>query len=204
MTIWGPTGDVGFLAALIDELVQSGTVDARRVYATGISNGAFLSNRLGCELSDRIAAIAPVAGTRIKIAAENTPAPRAMPVLYFHGTSDKIVGLDGTDFITKGQHSLSADELVAWWAKRNGCDKPPRVEKLPDAVATDGTTVERRTFAAKPAGAPVIYYQITGGGHTWPGGSFQPEFMLGKTSRDIDASAIIWQFFSQQSLPAAK
>ena len=129
--------------------------------------------------------------------------PRAMPVLYFHGTDDKIVGIDGTDFITKGKHSQSADELVAWWAKTNGCVTPPRVEKLPDIVANDGTTVERRTFPPGPSGAPVVYYQITGGGHTWPGGSFQPEFMLGKTCKDIDASALIWQFFAEHSLPAA-
>ena len=90
--------------------------------------------------------------------------------------------------------------MVAWWAKHNGCAAQPKVEKLPDR-ADDGTTVERKTFAAGKAGAPVVFYEIHGGGHTWPGGSLQPEALLGKTSRDINASEIIWEFFSKYTLP---
>jgi polyhydroxybutyrate depolymerase len=192
--------DFGFIAALIDQLVAERVADARRVYVTGISNGAFMTNRLACVMPERIAAIAPVAGTMVKWTAQDTKPSRPMPVLYMHGTDDKLMGLSGADFLSKRELSLSAADLVAWWAKHNGCTGPPRVEQLPDTAA-DGTTVERRTFEPRGGAAPVIYYEISGGGHTWPGGSVQPEALLGKTSRDIDASTIIWEFFSRHSLP---
>jgi polyhydroxybutyrate depolymerase len=192
--------DVGFLTALIDELVRDGIADKRRVYVTGLSNGAYMSNRLGWDAADRIAAIAPVSGTMVKFSAEKTNAPRPMPVLYIHGTHDKIVGFDGADMFTKRAFSLSADEQVRWWAKQNGCEMTPKVESLPDK-ADDSTTVKRHTFTAKSGGAPVVFYEVIGGGHTWPGGSLQPEILLGKTSRDFSASEVIWEFFSRQSLP---
>ncbi|MBI5760667.1 MAG: hypothetical protein HZA46_19285 [Planctomycetales bacterium] len=192
--------DVGFLTALIDELVRDRIAEKRRVYVTGISNGAYMSNRLGLDVSDRIAAIAPVAGTMPKFSAEKTWAPRSMPVLYIHGTQDKIVGFDGADLFTKRAFSLSAEEQARWWAKQNGCDLNAKVEQLPDKT-DDETTVKRHTFAAKPGGAPVVFYEVIGGGHTWPGGSLQPEVLLGKTSRDFSASDVIWEFFSRHSLP---
>jgi polyhydroxybutyrate depolymerase len=192
--------DVGFLTALIDELVCDGIADKQRVYVTGISNGAYMSNRLGWDAADRIAAIAPVSGTMPKFSAEKTKAPRPIPVLYIHGTLDKIVGFDGVDLFTKRAFSLSADEQVRWWARQNGCDMTPKVEPLPDAV-DDGTTVKRHTFATKSGGASVVFYEVIGGGHTWPGGSLQPEILLGKTSRDFSASEVIWEFFARHSLP---
>lgn len=202
--------DVGFLGALIDQLVKDGVADPRRVYVCGISNGAYMTNRLACDLGDRIAAIGLVAGTMIKgtttkgtvakAMSERQKPKRPMPVIYFHGTADTIVGIDGKDAFTRNGFSLSADEMAAWWARHNGCAEMPKVETLPDK-ADDGTTVERRTFAAGKAGAPVVYYKIEGGGHTWPGGSFQPEFLLGKTCRDVDASAAMWEIFSQHALP---
>ncbi|MBI3467483.1 MAG: hypothetical protein HY000_31120 [Planctomycetes bacterium] len=191
--------DIGFIAELIDQLIKEGVADRRRVYVTGISNGSYMTNRLGCELSDRIAAIAPVAGTIPKIMSEHMKPGRPIPVIYFHGTEDKIVGVNGADFLTKRELSLSADELVEWWAKHNGCTAKPELDKLPDK-ADDGTTVERNSFSAGKAGAPVIYYEVHGGGHTWPGGFAQPEALLGKTCRDINASEIIWEFFSKHQL----
>lgn len=196
----GGTDDVGFLKALIDELVRDGTVDKHRVYATGISNGAYMSNRLALDASDRIAAVAPVAGTMGKFGAERTKADRPMPVLYIHGTDDKLVSFEGVDFITKRALSLSANDFVDWWAKQNGCDKNAGIELLPD-VADDGVTVKRHTFEDKRGRAPVVFYEVVGGGHTWPGGKLQPESLLGKTCRDFNASEVIWEFFRQHSSP---
>lgn len=195
--------DIGFLSDLIDSLVKDGVADRTRVYVTGISNGAFMSNRLGCDLGDKIAAIAPVSGTMPRIMADKVKPPRAMPVLYFHGSEDKLVGIDGTDFITKRNASLSASDLVEWWAKHNGCEMKPKTESLPDK-ADDGTTVTRTSYPAGKSGAPVTFYSIDGGGHTWPGGSAQPEGLLGKTSRDIVASELIWEFFAKFKLPDAR
>lgn len=195
--------DVGFVEELIDQLIKEGVADRRRVYVTGISNGAYMTHRLGCDLGDKIAAIAPVAGTMAKPMSESLKPTRPMPVVYFHGTEDKIVGIGGADLFSKQAISLSADDVVAWWAKHNGCADEPQVEKLPDK-AEDGTTVERKMYAAGKSGAPVIFYEIHGGGHAWPGGNLQPEALLGKTTRDINASEIIWEFFSKFMLPESK
>jgi len=196
----GSTDDVGFIAALIDQFVKEGLVDRRRVYATGISNGGYMSNRLGCSLSDKIAAIAPVAGSMLKLTTEQLRPSRVMPTMTFHGTADHIVQQNGTDAITKLGLSLSASEVAAWWAKANGCATVPQTESLPDKV-DDGTRVVRHTYRTAKDEPLVVYYEIEGGGHTWPGGNFQPEVLLGKTSKEIVASELIWEFFRQHALP---
>lgn len=199
----GFSPDIDFIRDLIDELVKSGEVDRTRVYVTGISNGAYLSNRLACEIGDRIAAIAPVSGTMPKLMAERMKPERPIPVMYFHGTDDKVVGYDGTDMFTKRAASLGAEEWVAWWAKKNGGAEKPEVEKMPDR-ADDGTTVERWSYKETEKGAPVIFYKITGGGHTWPGSKVDIEKVLGRTTKDIDASELMWGFFEKHRLPQEK
>lgn len=194
--------DVGFIAALMDALVDEGIADPRRIYVTGISNGAFLANRLAIDLGDRIAAIAPVAGTGLKIGAPFAKPKRPMPVIYFHGTGDKIVGVDGSDAFSKETNSLSADELTAWWVAQNGSAAEPVTETLPDTDKKDGCTVERLTWTEPNGKAPVIYYRILGGGHSWSGGSeSQPKEVLGNICRDMSASPVIWEFFSKHLLP---
>jgi polyhydroxybutyrate depolymerase len=193
--------DVAFMAKLIDSLVSEGMVEPRRVYVNGISNGAYMTHRLACDLGNRLAAVAAVAGTMPRIAAENQRPPRPIPCLYFHGTADKIVNTEGIDTFSRSRLSLSADDLVAWWARHNRCSQPPAVEDLPD-VEDDGTRVRRHTYQPEKGGAPVVYYEIIDGGHTWPGGStLQPRFLLGRTCRDINASQLMWEFFSQYELP---
>lgn len=196
----GSTDDVGFIAALIDQLVKDGVADRRRVYATGISNGGYMSHRLGCSLSDKIAAIAPVAGSMLKHTTEPLKPSRVVPTMTFHGTADRIVQQNGTDAITKLGLSLSASEVAAWWAKSNGCEMVPQTESLPDKV-DDGTHVVRHTYRTAKGEPLVVYYEIEGGGHTWPGGNFQPEVLLGKTSKEIVASELMWEFFRQHALP---
>ena len=195
----GFVDDVGFLEAMIDELIADGLVDGDRVYVTGHSNGAYMSNRVACSLSDRIAAIAPVAGTMVPALSGATP-PRAMPVLYIHGTNDHIVGFDGIDGFTKKKSSLTAEELVDWWAEHNDCLAARDPEPLEDK-ADDQTRVIRCLHPACEEGAPVVFYRIEGAGHTWPGGALQPQRLLGRTCDDINASEVIWEFFSQHRLP---
>jgi polyhydroxybutyrate depolymerase len=160
-----------------------------------------MSNRLACLLPDRIAAIAPVAGTSTAGLLETKPS-RPIPVLYIHGTRDHIVGFDGTDQFTREKSSLSAEELVEWWAKQNGCG-PVQDETLADA-SNDGCTVIRHVHpAVGEGGAPVIFYEVKGGGHTWPDGQFQPVLVMGTVCRDFNASEVMWDFFSQFELPAS-
>lgn len=194
----GYADDVGFIAAVIDTLVAEKLVDARRVYVTGLSNGAYMSNRLAISLSDRVAAIAPVAGTMSPALAELKP-PRPVPVLYIHGTDDHIVGFDGADGFTRRKVSLSAQELVDWWAERNGC-APADPANLLSNSADDGCAVKLCRHPSEKE-APVDFYEVEQGGHTWPDGFFQPERLLGPVCRDFNASAVIWEFCSRFTLP---
>jgi polyhydroxybutyrate depolymerase len=170
--------DVGFAMALLDELEARLCVDADRVYATGFSNGGFLSHRLACEAADRIAAIAPVSG----VMGIDTCAPsRPVPVMHFHGTSDTIVLYDGGGLT--GYRSAPA--TVADWAVRDGCTGEP--------VETFGQGDARCvTHATCAGGAEVTLCTITGGGHTWPGGGYFPG---GHISTDLSATDAMWDFF---------
>jgi polyhydroxybutyrate depolymerase len=204
--LWNYIGhgdDFLFIEALTDALVGAGTADRRRIYVTGISNGAYMSNRLAIECGDRIAAIAPVAGGFLRLGLNRQKPPRPVPVLSIHGTEDRIVGFDGTDFISRRDSSTSADELVDFWVKANGAKAEAEVRALDDENPEDGCTVERRVHAAGEGGAEVRFYKITGGGHTWPGMPADVEAVLGKTCRDFDASEVIWAWFRKQSLPEA-
>lgn len=198
--------DVGFIAALIDELSTQYPIDTRRVYATGISNGGMMSYRLACELSERIAAIAPVvASISPAVAADCTPS-RLIPVLIMNGTDDPLVKIEGGERDVLGRsigRILSLDENVALWMEHNGCQPPPTIQMLPDTDRDDGTRVRLESYAGCAAGGALEVYVIEGGGHTWPDGfQYFDEWLIGRTSHDVDASAIIWSFFGQYTLPA--
>ena len=188
--------DAGFVSALIDKLAAELTVDLHQVYATGISNGGFLCQRLACELSDRIAAIATVAATMPYDLASECQPNESVSVMFMFGTDDPLVPWEGGE-LTVGARGriLSVDAAVVKWVEINGCATTPTVTYEPDA-ADDGTRVRREAYAGGKGGTEVVLYVIEDGGHTWPGGwQYLPERIIGKTSRDIDASEIIWDFF---------
>jgi polyhydroxybutyrate depolymerase len=190
----GGVDDVGFIGALLDHVAGRVRVDPRRVYATGISNGGFMSHRLGMDLSARIAAIAPVAGTLGEaIAARFAPA-QPVAVMHLHGTRDAFVKYDGGDVIGRGGVAVSVGRVVDLWVTANGCATPPRTEQLPDRDPADGTRVRRDAYAPCRAGTEVVSYSVEGGGHTWPGRSMPG---LGRTTRDIEGAPLIWEFFAR-------
>lgn len=175
--------DVAFTRALLDELGAELCVDHKRVFATGLSNGGFMANRLACELADRIAAIGPVAGQLLS--SPCTPA-RPVPVIHFHGNADAIVPYQG------GFGMPSVESSVAAWAGRNGCSSTAKQTY----AKGDATCV---AYGDCDAGADVMRCTIAGGGHTWPGGVPVPA--LGKTSQDIDATDAMWEFFVAHPMP---
>ena len=188
--------DVAFTSRLLDELGTLARLDAKRIYATGLSNGGMMCYRLAAELSDRIAAIAPVSGT---MAIREAKPGRPVPVLHFHGTDDKLVPVSGADARARLVIPFkSLDETMRIWAKIDGCPEMPVVEQLPDK-ADDGTTVERRTWGPGTDGAEVVLYVVTGGGHTWPGRE-RPVKFLGKSTKDISANDLIWEFFEKHPM----
>jgi polyhydroxybutyrate depolymerase len=188
--------DVAFVRSLLDDLATVVNVDAKRVFATGMSNGGIISYRLASELADRIAAIAPVGGP---MGTETCRPTRPVSVMHFHGTKDenapfqggKGKGPSGTIFYSV-EHSLSA------WIKANGCPKEPVVTSLPNK-ADDGMRVTQKTYGPGKAGAEVVLIEIDGGGHTWPGQDPRVKF-LGESTKDISANDLMWEFFQKHPM----
>ncbi len=180
------TDDVQFVSDLIDSLEVQLCVDTKRVFATGMSNGAFLSHRLGCEMSDRIAAIAPVAGV---MGIPDCKPSRPVPVMEFHGTLDPLVPYDGS--ATLGFPSVA--DTFAGWATRDGCTDATPAQTYANADA------HCSTYSQCASGATVTLCTIDGGGHTWPGGLPVPA--LGYTSPNISATNEMWTFFAAHPMP---
>lgn len=183
--------DVGYTAALLDALGERYKIDRTRIYASGMSNGGFFAHRLGCQLSTRFAAIVSVAGPMATALEPICQPLRPVPVMYFHGTSDRIVPyLGGTT--DGGGSGLSAPATAKKWSVLNGCSSTT-VESFRKGQ------VSARSYTG--CRAPVSLYTVTNGGHTWPGGyQYLSAWLVGQTNRDVDASELIWQFFAGQVL----
>jgi polyhydroxybutyrate depolymerase len=192
--------DVGFLSALIDTLAGRFKVDRSRVYVTGISNGGFMSERLACDLANKVAAVAAVAATMPTGLAARCAPQRPVPFLLMQGTSDPLVPAQGGDVRGERGTVLSASATAQKWVSIDGCSAPPVTGNEPD-VANDGTRVSYETYSGCRDASAVALYLVEGGGHTWPGGlQYLPAALIGKTSRDIDAGEVIWSFFQPRAL----
>ncbi len=189
--------DVAFVQAILDDLGGVAKIDKQRVFATGISNGAMLSYRLASELSDRIAAIAPVSGT---MGTETCRPTRPVSVMHFHGTEDDFLPYNGG----RGHKSLpmlnfySVDHSIRAWVKADACPEKPTVVDEPDKDG-DGLIVTKQTYGPGKDGSEVVLYTIRGGGHTWPGRAM-PIGFLGKSTKDISATDLMWEFFEKHPL----
>ena len=215
--------DVTFLSQVLDEVETSLCVDRNRIYVTGLSNGAFMTSVLMCELSDRVAAAAPVAGIQPVEGCEPT---RAVPVVTFHGTDDPFVSFDGgigpavatlptpdgtgtlgeledtpeaqeqaaENGLDATDDAPTVPEITARWAERNGCAGEPTESPV-------GTDVVQVAWTC-PGGQDVVLYRIEGGGHTWPGSPFMVAAvdLVGTTTTTIDANQVIWDFFQAHPL----
>jgi polyhydroxybutyrate depolymerase len=190
--------DVAFLSALVDTLGKQFGIDTKRVYATGISNGGFMSGRLACELGGKIAAVAIVAATRA-INQDCTP-PSPVPVMILNGTDDPLVPYNGGKMVNVKDVNatiMSTDSLVNFWRGVNKCAAKPVVKIFPDTNKRDKSTVTSFFYAGQ--GADVLLYKVQGGGHTWAGSGNQFLYGLiaGATNNDINASQEIWAFFKK-------
>jgi polyhydroxybutyrate depolymerase len=191
----GKPNDVAFVAKLLDDLATVVKLDPKRVFATGMSNGGMMCYRLASELSDRIAAIAPVSGT---MAIPDYKPKRPVPVIHFHGTADNIVPFNGPKGTPKFLTFRSVEETIRLCAKANGCPETPIQEDLPDK-ADDGTKVRKKTYGPGKDGAEVVLVEIEGGGHTWPGQE-PPVRFIGKSTKDISANDLMWESFQKHPM----
>jgi len=187
--------DVRFISSLIDKLLLTLKINSEQVYAAGISNGGFMTFRLGCELADKIAAIGVVAATLPEIVAEDYKPSRPVPLIMFHGTDDRLVPKEGGVARGSGGDILSVDDTLQHWAAINGCWKKPTIKKLPVKIR-DGTSVIKENYTACKDDADVVFYKIVDGGHNWPGAKIS-YMLLGKTTKNINASELIWDFFKK-------
>jgi polyhydroxybutyrate depolymerase len=188
--------DVAFVSALIDDVAARTPIDTRRVYVTGISNGGMMSIRLACQLSGRIAAAAPVAANMPDLLVAACAPTRAVPMMFVHGDLDPLLPrAGGVVPFGDGSSVLSTTASVAFWNDRNGCSATPSSMSTIDTV-TDGTSIAYARYAPCTGGAENRFYDVIGGGHTWPGGvQYLPVSTIGRTSGDIDAGQEMWQFF---------
>jgi polyhydroxybutyrate depolymerase len=162
--------DVGFINELINRLGQKYKIDPNGIYVTGFSMGAMMAYRLGADLSDKIAAIAPVAGTIGAITnnvLERIPDPsQPVPVIIFHGTADTTIPYEGDGY-------LSVAESVDFWVRHDRCSANPQNE-----TSSDGKTI-KSVYSGGTNGTEVVLYTLVSGGHGWP----------------ATATDIIWDFF---------
>lgn len=214
--------DVGFVDRLIDRLIADHAIDASRVYATGHSNGAQISYRLACELSDRIAAIAANGSQGVF---HQCNAVRPVPILHIHGLDDRCALYAGGacggcfhDFARDMGLPIGAadtwacdpvEEILTRRAEANGC-RPSRFEAaVAGPVVCEG-------YDGCPAGAEVRLCRIAEHGHGWPGGQAGPQacernpdgFVCTRWRRNAGtvyqgwrATEAAWAFFQRHRLP---
>ena len=176
----GAADDVVFFAQAIAALAQRYPVDPSRIYAAGFSGGARMASQLGCDLSGMVAAVAPVAGLRF-------PSPcngvRPVPVVAFHGTADTTNPYDGGG---PPYWTYSVQTAAEEWAMHDGCGLTP-------STSQPASGVQLTSYVGCAGVATVELYTIAGAGHEWPGAAQQ--------TSAIDATAVMWTFFSAHPLP---
>lgn len=214
--------DVGFAKVMLRELQQDFSIDSKRIYATGISNGGQMAYRLACELSDQIAAIAPVASAGVL---DECRPSRPVPIIHFHGTADPTafyqggvcggayerwlskLGFGGKDRAPSNTWKCQAiPDYMVDWKNRNGCTEAGQVTYQKGGAKC-------MQYGGCDENADVVLCSISGGGHTWPGGSHGLvcknensracktfSETVGPISRDISANDTMWQFFKKHSL----
>lgn len=196
-----PADDVAFLNQMLDQIATKYSVDTKRIYATGLGDGGFMAFRMGCDMSDRIAAIAPVGASMPKTMI--CLPSRAVPIVLIDGTEDPIVPYGGGTF-KPGRFSVtSAEDSAKTWAKYDRCAEKPTQEKVPP-LQKDGKDTKVFTYSSCQSNSQVALYSVKDGGNTWPGGEqYMVEKEIGKTSNAINANETIWSFLVTRKLPTA-
>ena len=203
----GVVDDMAYTKDMIASVKASVCVDGARIYASGLSDGAFMVSRLACDMADTFAAVAPVAGVNT-MEGSCTPT-RAVPVIAIHGTDDKFVAYGGNGGSSAASLGVTADSVAtllmlklgpvpdtaAAWAKRNGCAEGPTDTPIGDDVV-------KRSWTKCDGGADVMLLTVNGGGHTWPGSAFFANVakIVGRTTETIDANEQMWDFFKAHPL----
>ena len=192
--------DIAYVKKIISDIKNEYNINNSRIYATGLSGGGLMSYRLGAELSDVFAAIAPVGAsiggrywiddsidTHFPIYVIPDP-ENPMPVIVFHGMKDKILPYEGIEDKGFGKCFISVNESVDFWVENNNCDPTPEI------IIGDSGNIIKRTYSNCDNNCDVILYSIVNTGHEWFGGP-RPIF----SPCEICATDLIWAFFEAHS-----
>ncbi|HEX7233113.1 MAG TPA: PHB depolymerase family esterase [Candidatus Binatia bacterium] len=196
--------DVGFVRLLIDKIGEMIPIDGRRIYATGLSNGAMMAYRLAAEAGDLIAAIAPVAGGMVLPVIKSQ---RAIPVMHLHSLDDPRAlyggGLGPPFPFTKTRvFHPNIDQMISRWVRHDGCSAEPVIERQIE-IKEPRQSAKHYIYTNCREGSEVVLWQLTGAGHVWPGGKQKVlERILGPSTEIIDANQEMWRFFQRFSLPS--
>jgi polyhydroxybutyrate depolymerase len=190
--------DVKFISNLINHLVTKYPVDARKIYVTGFSNGAFMTMRLSCELGNKIAAVAAVSGTLDTSIDAHCQSTYPVSIMLIHGNKDPLVTLEGGSMRNlPGCYVLGHQQLISNWVRRNQCRDTPAINIIPDKSGKDMFVV-RSVYSGGRNNTEVISYVVNNGGHTWPGGpQYLPKLLIGGTAQNFNAAEVIWEFFKR-------
>jgi polyhydroxybutyrate depolymerase len=195
-----PADDIAFFNQMLDYLGTRFSVDSSRIYAAGLSEGGFMSMRVGCALGDRIAAIAAVGAAMPKTMI--CLPTRPVPVVMVNGTSDPVVAYGGGTEHNQSLTTLSVEDSAKAWAKIDRCEEKPEKSKITPS-AKGGMETKVDTYNGCQQDAQVVLYSVKGAGNTWPGGEqYEAENAVGKTSPDLNANEVIWSFLVKRRLPA--
>lgn len=180
--------DVGFVNSLLNTLIEQYSIDTSRIYASGMSNGGLMAHRLACELSNRIAAIAPVASS---ISMTECTPDRPVSVIQFHSYLDtNIPHLGGVGTGPSGYDNPSQEDVMNLWANINNCNTTE------DVIDDEQYTFTKRTNC--DSDTEIHHYLTHDGGHSWPGGA---KTKTGDpVSIYINAGDLMWSFLQQYSL----
>jgi polyhydroxybutyrate depolymerase len=193
-----PADDVAFLNQMLDQLAAKYSLDAHRIYATGLGDGGLMALRVGCAMADRVAAIAPV-GAALPKTTICLPS-RPVPALFIDGTEDPVVPYGGGTYKPGQFHLLSAEDSAKTWARFDRCNEKPAQDKLPPSQR-GGKETKTFTFSGCQDNAQVALYAVKDAGNTWPGGEqYMSEKQVGKTSNALNANETIWNFLSNKKI----
>ena len=198
--------DVGFLLAVIAELIAEHDLDENRVYVMGVSNGGMMTHRLAIEAGQGLAAIATViANMPAKLIL--TEAQVALPVLVMNGTDDPIMPWGGGPVTVFGKSIgdvASTADTVDYWVTRGGLSGKPEQRTVADVDPDDGCTLQVSEWSRDDQSGAVVLYTINGGGHNLPGSAtLDLPRLLGRKCQDIQAAEEIWSFFATHALSPA-
>ncbi len=194
--------DIEFFNRMLDKLSTKFAVDSSRIYFVGLSEGGFMTMKVGCSLTDRVAAIGTVGAAfpKTMICVPTRP----LPVIMINGTSDPVVKYDGGVGKNGRVPTISVEDSAKEWAKLDRCAEKPGKSKLPEH-AKGGMETKVETYEGCQANVKVALYSVKGAGNTWPGGEqYEPENTVGKTSQDFNANELMWSFLVTAKLPASE